>query len=137
MSTTAPDLAERYGVQARHRRPVVVAAAAVLAILATTWVLWVAVFHSRAEVSSQLVAYDVRGEHAADATFTVVRRDADVRASCLLRAIAEDHAVVGELTVPVTSGPATSQQRATLRTERRATSVDLVGCTAAGQTGPR
>jgi hypothetical protein len=124
-------------VPARRRGPVLVALATVLVLLATTWALWATVFHTRAEVTSQLLTFDVRGEHVADATWTVVRRDAGVRASCLLRAVAADHSVVGELTVAVTSGPATSQQRSTLRTERRATGVDLVGCTAPGQTGPR
>jgi hypothetical protein len=86
------------------------------------------IFHGRPEVTSQLVGYDVQGEHAATATYTVVRRDSGVRASCLLRALAEDHAVVGELTVPVTSGPTTVRMRSTVRTERRAGSVELVGC---------
>jgi hypothetical protein len=70
----------------------------------------------------------VRGEHAATASFTVVRRGTGVRATCVVRALADDHAVVGEISVPVTTGPATQQVRTTVRTERRATSVDLVAC---------
>jgi hypothetical protein len=42
--------------------------------------------------------------------------------------VAADHAVVGELTVRVPPGSGTARLRATVRTERRATSVDLVGC---------
>jgi len=56
-----------------------------------------------------------------------------VRASCLLRAYAEDHSVVGELPVPVESGAPTRSVVATVRTERRATAVELVGCSAPGQ----
>ena len=41
------------------------------------------------------MTYDVRGQHAAEARVTVVRRSADVEASCLLRASASDHSVVG------------------------------------------
>jgi hypothetical protein len=125
-STT--ELAERYGVPSRARRPLVVALVAVLAVAAGGWLLWVVLFHGRPQVTSQLVGYDVRNEHAATATFTVVRRDADVRASCLLRAVAADRAVVGELTVPVTSGPTTVRLTSTVRTEREATAVDLAGC---------
>jgi hypothetical protein len=61
-----------------------------------------------------------------------------VRASCLLRAYAEDHSVVGERHVAV--GPE-RRARVTLtssvRTEREATSVELIGCTTAEQKRPR
>jgi hypothetical protein len=124
----SPGLAERYGAPSRARRPLVVGLVAVLVVASAAWLAWVMVFHGRPEVTSQLVGYDVQGEHAATATYTVVRRDSGVRASCLLRALAEDHAVVGELTVPVTSGPTTVRMRSTVRTERRAGSVELVGC---------
>jgi uncharacterized protein DUF4307 len=133
----APDLAERYGAPSRHRRPLLVAGVALLAAAGVAWVVWVSVFHSRPEVTSELVGFEVAGQHTATATFTVVRRDADVRASCLLRAVAADHAVVGELTVAVDSGPASSSVRSTVRTERRATSVDLVGCIAPDQSRRR
>jgi hypothetical protein len=75
-----------------------------------------------------MVGFRVRGEHAVTATFTVVRRDAHARVTCVVRALADDHAVVGEASVPVRSGSATQQVSTTLRTERRATSVDLVDC---------
>jgi hypothetical protein len=48
-----------------------------------------------------------------------------------------DHSVVGELTVAVDSGPATSTVRSTVRTERRATGVELLGCTAPDQVQSR
>jgi hypothetical protein len=124
----SPDLATRYGTPARTRRPLVVALAVVLLVVGVGWVGWVVLFHSRPEVTSQMVSYDIRGEHSAAATWTVVRRDADVRASCLLQALASDHSVVGQLTVPVTSGPTTAQLTSTLRTERRAGTVQLLGC---------
>jgi hypothetical protein len=122
------DLAERYGAPSRVRRPLVVAVVAVLAVAGVAWLAWVMDFHGRPEVSSQMVGYDVSGPHAATATFTVVRRDAGISASCLLRALASDHSVVGELTLPVDSGPTSATLRATVRTERRAGSVELVGC---------
>ena len=133
------DLAERYGAPSRARRPLVVGAVAVVGLVALAWLVWVVLVQSRPQVSSQLVGFTVRGEHAARASFTVVRRDESVRASCLLRAFASDHAVVGELTVPVAgrTGGTQSQLTRTVRTEREATTVDLVGCTAPGQSAPR
>jgi hypothetical protein len=133
VSAPVPDLADRYGAPPRARRPVVAAAVALLAAAGLGWLLWVVVFHGSPEVTSELVAYKVRGDHEAVATFTVVRRDPDVAASCRLRAVAADHSVVGELTVALDSGPTTATVRSTVRTERRATSVELLGCTSAQQ----
>jgi hypothetical protein len=137
VSLTAPDLASRYGVRRRGTRPLVVAAVAVLAVVALAWVAWVALFHGRPQVTSDLVGFDAADQHVATARFNVVRRDADVRATCLLRAYAADHTIVGELVVPVRSGPATRAMSAKVRTERQATSVELLGCTAPGQNQPR
>ena len=137
MSAPAPDLAERYGAPSPTRRPVLVVVLAVVGMTGLTWVAWVWLFHSSPEVTSSLVGYDVQDEHTATASYTVVRRAADVSASCLLRAYAADHNVVGELSVAVDSGPTSSSMRSTLRTERRASSIELVGCTAAGQAQQR
>jgi hypothetical protein len=133
VSTSAPDLAQRYGTPSRARRPLVVAGVVVVAAVALAWLAWVVLFHARPMVTSEMVGYDVAGQHAATARYTVVRRDAGVEASCLLRAFASDHSVVGELTVPVTGGRTVSTLSSTVRTERRATTVGLVGCTTAGQ----
>lgn len=132
-STDLPDLTERYGAPSRATRLLVVAATTAVAVLGLVWLVWVTVFHGRPMVSSKLVSFDVGGEHLATARFSVVRRESDVRASCLLRAYADDHSIVGERTVPVTSGPTTRILDAAVRTERRATAVEVVGCTAPGQ----
>jgi hypothetical protein len=128
VSPPAPDLSERYGTGSRTRWTVV-AVSAVLVLAAAVWLVWALSAQGRPAVSSQLVGFHVRGEHAVSVSFTVVRRDADVHATCLLRALAGDHGIVGEVTVPVEHGPAVSRVRSTVRTERAATSVDLVGCT--------
>ncbi|QNN51647.1 DUF4307 domain-containing protein [Nocardioides mesophilus] len=136
MST--PDLAERYGTATparRRSRVAVIAAVAVLAVVGVVWLVWVMLAHGRPLVQSDMVSFETRGQHAVDARFTVVRRSTDVEASCLLRAYASDHTIVGELNVPVgPEQPATATLDATVRTERLATSVDTIGCTAPGQT---
>jgi hypothetical protein len=126
----SPELADRYGAPSRARRPLVLGLIAVLLAAAVAWLAWAVVLRSAPQVTSQLVGYHVRGEHATSVSFTVVRRNPDVPVSCLVQAVAADHAVVGELTVPVASGPADRRVTATLRTERRATGADVVGCTA-------
>ena len=54
----------------------------------------------------------------------------------MLRAYAEDHSTVGELTFTPDPSEGRRQVR-TMRTERRATSVDKLGCTAPDQHRPR
>ncbi len=133
MTAPSPALADRYGAPRRGRRPLVVGGVVLLGAAALAWLAWVVLFHGRPQVTSELVGFDVAGQHAASAQYTVTRREADVSATCLLRAYAADHTVVGELTVPVTGDRTTSTVRSTVRTEREATSVQLVGCTAPGQ----
>ncbi|MEO5708192.1 MAG: DUF4307 domain-containing protein [Nocardioidaceae bacterium] len=137
MTVPVPALAQRYGTPSRHHRPLVITGVAALALVGLAWLLWVVLFHGRPQVTSEMVGFDIDGQHAAVARFTVVRRDATVPASCLLRAYADDHSVVGELTVPVDSTVKAVNLSSTVRTERRATTVALVGCTAPGQRAPR
>ncbi|MGA8210748.1 MAG: DUF4307 domain-containing protein [Nocardioidaceae bacterium] len=137
MSAPAPDLARRYGGPSGRPGLLLVAAVVVVATAALGWLAWVALSHGRPAVSSQLIGFEVQGEHAVTASYTVVRRDPAAAASCLLRALAADHSVVGEVTVSVPGGPTVTPVESRLRTERRATSVDLVGCTAGDQTRRR
>jgi len=130
------DLGDRYGAARPWRRRGVIVASALLAVAFLAWLAWTAWSASTPQVESDLVSYKVEGEHAASAKVQVQLRDDDVEAACLLRAYAEDHAVVGELSFKPRPGQS-QPVKETVRTERRATSVTLVGCTAAGQTRPR
>lgn len=131
--STSPDLADRYGSTAPWRRPVLLGACAVVAATFLGWLGWVAWEQSTPEVRSSLVGYDVIDDHRADATIEVRLRDDGVAATCTLRAYAEDHTVVGELSFTPEDGTSTES----VRTERLATSVELVGCTSPGQNRPR
>ena len=90
------DLATRYGTPRPTRRPFVVTGVALVAAAFLGWLLWAMLFHGRPLAQSDMVRFEVAGQHAAEATFTVVRRTSDVEASCLLRATAADHSSVGE-----------------------------------------
>lgn len=133
------DLADRYGTtgsSARRRRVVVIALAALVAVAFLGWLAWAAVVHARPAVASELQGFEIGSTHEAVARVQVQRRDGDVRASCRVRAIAADHSIVGEQTF-TPEGAADAVVEVTIRTEREATSVDLLGCTAAGQNRPR
>ncbi|MFC7494480.1 MULTISPECIES: DUF4307 domain-containing protein [unclassified Nocardioides] len=127
------DLTDRYGAPSPRRRQLVVGIAVLLSAAFLGWLGWTIWEQSTPDVRSDLVGYDVVDEHRATATVEVRLADDDVEASCTLRAFAEDHSVVGELVFTPEDG--TSEHD--VRTERRATSVELLGCTTADQKRPR
>jgi hypothetical protein len=128
-------LRERYGRRGPGR-PVVLLAVAVVAV-SLGWLAWATWAHATPTVESELLGYAVVDEHAATARVEVaVRTDDDPDAAgvrCLVRATSVDHTPVGELSWVPTDG----RQEVSIRTERRATSVELVGCTAGDQARPR
>jgi hypothetical protein len=129
-------LAERYGAPSRRRRGLVVASSVLLALVFAGWLGWTIYEQSTPEVTSELETFSVDDDHMVTAVLVVVLADAEVEASCTLRAHAEDHTTVGELTF--TPDPSEGRRQVqTIRTERRATSVEKVGCTAPGQDHPR
>jgi hypothetical protein len=132
------DLAHRYGSPPRARKALLVGVVAAIAVAGLVWLVWVILVHGRPQVTSELVSYQPPTEHSVSARVSVVRRASTVQASCVLQALAADHTVVGEHTFtvgPVAPRAATLER--SVRTERKATTVDLVGCTAQGQNQPR
>jgi hypothetical protein len=132
-------LAERYGAPSPVRRRALVAASVLVAVVFLGWLAWTTLAHADPEVRSDMVTYTIDGEHAATARINVSLADDDVVATCLLRAHAEDHTIVGELSFEVTADDlaAGSVLERTVRTERRATGLELMGCTAPGQQRPQ
>lgn len=135
---TAPDasptsdlLASRYGRTGPGRGVLIVAGVIVVAFLA--WLGWATWVHATPAVESDLSGFEVVDEHAATASVDVAVHGDATGVRCLVRAVSEDHTPVGELSWVPTEG----RNEVEVRTERRATSVELVGCTAAGQGRPR
>lgn len=110
------------------------AAAVVLAFGA--WLGWTTWVHARPAVASGELTFDIVDANTAVARFTVELRDDGVDATCTLRAYAEDHTLVGTVSfAPEPDADERVEQR--IATDRLATSVELVGCTAPGQGRPR
>lgn len=132
------DLSERYRTPRSplHR---VVALLLVVGLAATSigYVGWVYLFNSTPEVQSRLTHYDVLGPRSVVAQLNVVRESEDLRATCTLRALSEEHATVGEVDLVVERGPRTQSLRVEIRTDRPAVSVDSLGCTTENQKRPR
>ena len=130
-------VAGRYGSQSAQRRRAVVIASGVVGLLAIAWLAWAGWSQSTPEVQSNLQSFEVVDSHSVEATVVVAFRSDDVTANCLVRAVGTDHSVVGERNFEVTGDRSATRHDVTLRTEREATSVELVGCTSPGQSRPR
>jgi hypothetical protein len=125
-------LAARYGAPSPLRRRLVVAGAVAVATGFLGWLAWAAWFHATPAVQSNLVTWQIVDDHEATATVSVTLADGEA-ASCVVRAVAADHTPVGE----VAFEPEPGSNQVSVRTERRATTVTLLGCTAEGQPRPR
>ena len=137
-ASTATDLGDRYGRPAR-RRWWLAGVVGVVAAVFLAWLAWTIWSYSTPDVRSSLAGYEVVDAHETIAQVDVVLADRNVVGTCTVQAVAEDHSIVGErvFTVP---GPDTGDQgpmRISIRTEREATSVNLLGCTTADQHRPR
>lgn len=129
-------LAERYGAPEPWRRFVLIGGCVVVCLAFLGWLGWTTWSQATPDVASDLVSFEVVDEHTATAVVEVRLANDDVEATCTLRAVAEDHTQVGGLSfTPSPEGGERYEE--VIRTERRATSVDLVGCTAPGQPRPR
>ena len=130
-------MAGRYGGQTPRRRRAVILASGVVGVLALAWLAWAGWSQSTPDVESNLQSFEVVDSHSVEATVVVDIRSEGVTANCLVRAVGTDHSVVGERNFEVTGDSGASRHDVTLRTERRATSVELIGCTSPDQSRPR
>ena len=135
MTDGSRTLADRYGRPAPWRRTAVLLGSGILGLLALTWLTWTTLSHASPDVSSEIVGWEVVDDNAITAQVDVVLRgDADdLEATCRVRAIAADHTVVGEASFV----PEDGRNEVEVRTERRATAVESVGCTTPDQRRPR
>lgn len=132
---SSPVLEDRYGAPRRWRRPVLLGVVGVVAAAFLGWLAWTATYYATPSATSELVGYEIRGEYEAAGTVQVQLADdvdpADV--SCTLRAFSADKATVGEQVFT----PLDGRQTVAVRTERRATAIEMLGCTAPDQPRPR
>jgi len=138
-ATSGPtDLGDRYGRPGR-RRWLLVGAATVLAVTFLGWLAWTIWSVSTPEVRSSLEGYDVVDAHEAIARVDVVLANRNVVGTCTVQAVAADHSIVGErvFTVPGPDNGDRGPMEISIRTEREATSVNLLGCTTPNQHRPR
>lgn len=127
-------MTQRYGAPRPWRRTAGTATAVALALVGGLFLAWAAWSHATPAAQSELVGFTVTDQHevVADVQVEVAAEASGVQ--CVLRALAEDKVTVGEAVfTPTASG----RMSVPIRTEREATAVEKVGCTAEGQPRPR
>ena len=89
-------------------------------------------FHADPAVSSEEIGHQVVDDHTATIRARITYGDGPVDANCVARAISHDKTVVGEKSFA--PGPDDKKiQEVTIITERRATTVEWIGCRTDGQ----
>lgn len=119
---------ERYGAARPQRRVILRVATIVLAAVFLGWLGWVAWFHSDPAIEAEVQAYDVIDEHRVQVRLVSRFRDDSVDGSCLIRATARDHTIVGERNVTVAEIRAAAGDWISITTLNRADSVMKVRC---------
>ncbi|MEQ6900511.1 DUF4307 domain-containing protein [Nocardioides sp. YIM 152588] len=136
MTTDHDSLQQRYGAPSRGARLVVAVVGGVIVAALLVWLAWATMFNADPPVASQELTHDILDDHTATITVRLKYGDEPVDAACTIRAIAHDKTVVGEITVhpDPAEGPDHTYE---VSTDRRATTVEWLGCTAPGQPRPR
>jgi hypothetical protein len=91
--------------------------------------VWAALGTGSSGLDADVTSYDVVSAHEVRVKVAVHSRDPGTDGTCLLRATAEDHTVVGELNLTADDLREASGTWIPMRTERRATTAALVRCT--------
>ena len=133
MTQQDPRIAQRYAAQPSRWPKVFLVLGVVLTFVLAIWLAWAVWVHSTPEITSDLVRWKVVDDHTVTATLDVDMKTGAQDPSCLLRAYAEDHTVVGDSSFV----PENGRNEVSIRTERLATSVEKIGCTTAGQNDAR
>ena len=139
MTVHSHSLPQRYGApRPARQRIALVGIVLIIAVTITAVVLlWGRSlrFYSDPPVSSELITSEIVDDHTATAVIRVQWGDDPVDAKCTVRAIAHDKTIVGQQTF-VPDQEAGPDYEVEIATERRATAVENIGCTADGQPRP-
>lgn len=103
-------------------------ATTVLAVAFGLWLAWAAWFHSDPPIRAELIRFDVTGEHEVRIQIDLALRESGISGVCAVRALAEDHTPVGEHNLTTAELAEAEGTWIPLRTERRASAVEVVRC---------
>lgn len=103
--------------------------AAALAAVGLSWLVWTAWIGANPPVSARISSFQVTSDTSVSAVVTVQRPDPTLRVRCTVVAKAVSYETVGQLPLELAASDTTLLDvPVTLRTFKRATTVDLDGC---------
>lgn len=127
-------LADRYGRRPDGRRfPLALVMALVVGVPFVIWLAWVVWIQATPAVQSTDRNFTIVDDHLVVVDIEVTLRDDAVDPTCRIQALARDKTAVGSKQFT----PVDGNNQVEIPTERRATAVELMGCTAEGQNQPR
>ena len=126
--STVQSMAARYGSDRPRRRWVGVALGGLLAVALGIWAVWAGQAQDDEPLTADVTSYHVVDTHQIQVKVAATFHDAGAEGSCLVRATAQDHTVVGELTLTADQLRADDGHWIAVRTERRATTASVVRC---------
>src|SRR5690242_20266901 len=92
---------ERYGAANPRRRQFLIVGSTLLGVIFISWLAWAAWFHSAPDVEAAVTRYEIVDTHSARVQVQATIREEASKATCLVRATARDHTIVGELNLTV------------------------------------
>ncbi|MDN5744277.1 MAG: DUF4307 domain-containing protein [Nocardioidaceae bacterium] len=132
MNSPTDSLQGRYGGRSRGAQVLLAAFAAVIVVSGAGWLLWAMLFHANPEISSSEIGHEIVDDHLATVKVKIEMDKGLKGVDCSARAISVDKEDVG--TLKFTPDPAQGPiYTIDIRTSRRATTVEWVGCNAEGQ----
>ncbi|MFJ6695844.1 DUF4307 domain-containing protein [Streptomyces sp. NPDC091272] len=133
----APGLPEgRYGgsadARADRKLKIIGSVLGVLLLLVIGWIGYG--YISKQVISAEMIKFDLNSTQNEVRVHLEIRKDADATGTCTVRAIAESGAEVGRKDVAITQrGTSRIDEIYPIRTTAKATSAELLSCTADGQ----
>ncbi|MGW7411199.1 DUF4307 domain-containing protein [Streptomyces sp. NPDC054863] len=128
--------ADRYGRSADQRADrklkIIGSVLGVLLLLLIGWIGYG--YISKQVISAEMIKFDLNSSQSEVRVHLEIRKEADSTGTCTVRAIAESGAEVGRKDVRITEkGKSRIDEIYAIRTTGRATSAELLSCTADGQ----
>lgn len=131
--SSQPRTHARYSAKPAWWSKIFIAIFGAVFVALAVWLVWVIAMKSNPSVSSTMATWKVEDQHSVTVTINVKLDEGAKNPRCVLSAYAEDHFTVGESSFV----PSNGMNTVVIRTEREATSVEAIGCTADGQNDSR
>ncbi|MBC7462761.1 MAG: DUF4307 domain-containing protein [Actinobacteria bacterium] len=123
------DLSDRYGQRPVRWKPLAV----VLLIVGTAWLTWSGLHHSRPEIRTTLISFEIPSERSLAMRYSIDRRTPSLEVTCTLVAYDIDKNIVGEIQDRTPGGRARVEKTTVIPTRSSAVSGAVSRCRTGSQ----